>query len=49
MTRPMGNLTTQVAIPAAVSTAEQWVMDNWGWIVVVTLAVIIIPPVLKKI
>jgi len=25
------------------------VMDNWGWIVVVTLAVIIIPPVLKKI
>lgn len=48
----LSDLTTDVVIPAGVSaatsTVEEFVMDNWDWIVVIALAAIIIPPVLKK-
>lgn len=49
----LGDLTSDVVIPAgifaATSTVEEWLMDNWGLIVIATLAIIIVPPLLKKI
>jgi hypothetical protein len=50
---PFGDLTSDVVIPAGISTAtstvEEWVMDNWFLIVAVVMAAIILPPLIKKI
>lgn len=49
----LGDLTTDIAIPATVTAAaetfEEWVVDNWIWIVLIVGAVIVVPPLLKKI